>query len=353
MSRHSAKHFLAFLRTPELRLPVYRISRACYTSHVKCERCGTFLVVDKGAYVCPNCGLVYPDAVFDENPQKCLAADTWGYGSFVYRPSMLKTMQIRLSHTALFVAMSRAKRLAKELQEAMGLGSAECDAILADFHRLIRRIPGRRAPVNRPALLTALAYLRLKERGRRINLRSVVAQLRASGVRISVGDVLRALVYLRDCGWRHERAWADLLKHYAALASRTMSLDNEKLLLQALCILERTRKNVTGRNRDNVAAAIIYVCSEQMGQTIPLYKFARLTRVPVTSLRNNVMLIRSLLLEESFEEHTCDFLKDCSTRDEAEEALPITVGDPSSTRREDDRRDGKKVLFPVYNHSGT
>ncbi|MEM4412498.1 MAG: hypothetical protein QXT93_09800 [Thermofilum sp.] len=320
---------------------------------MKCEKCGSVLVIDKGTYVCQQCGLVYQDVVFDEGEHSHLAPDRWSYGSFILDSSTLRWRQIQLSHTALFAAMNRARRLAAELQRVAHLTPAERDIVLEEFYRLVRKIPKESLPVSRAALLIALAYLLARERGKRVNLKSVVAHLRESGFRISVGDVMRALAHLRECGRLHDASWTELVARYARIASHVIPVNSEELLRRALKILQVVRKSVTGRSRENVAAAIVYVCCEQAGYSIPIFRFARLANVPATSLRSNVSLVRSLLLEEAFEEGTRDPLEQGSARDKAEETFPVPVDNPAPFGAEDYRGDGEEILLPVHEHGST
>lgn len=317
---------------------------------MKCENCGTVLVVDHGAYVCPNCGYVYEDLLFEQGAPEYRAPDLWGHGTVVLGPSSLRGMQIQLSHTAVFVAMLRARRLMKDIQSIISLSAAECDAILAEFHRVIRRFPKGCKGVSRSALLLALVYLWLKERGRRVNLRALVAELKERRVRVSLGDVMRALAFLKDSGLKGEKPWRELLEHYSALAARVFRLNHDELLRRAIAVLEPTRRKLTGRNRENVAAAIVYICVEQMGGAMPLFRFSRLTGVPVTSLRNNVLLVRSLMLEEGIEEPSRDFLESNGAGHEAEEASPVPVNDPASSRAEYYSGNGEQILLSSHKH---
>lgn len=319
--------------------------------HMRCERCGDILVLDKGTYVCPCCGLVNQDVVFDESACAGSAPDRWGYGSFVYRPARTRLRQIQLSHTAVFAAMSRARRLAEELQRAMCLTSGEREIVLAEFHRLVKKAPKGSVAVSRAAILVALAYLLARERGKRVNLRSTVSHLRKNGTRVSVGDVMRALAYLRECGFLREASWTELLAHYSEAVSRVVPISAEELLHRAWRVLKAVRRYMTGRNRENVAAAIVYVCIERAGYSIPIFRFSRLVNVPATSLRSNVMLVRSLLLEEAFEEGSRDLLEDRGARDEAEEAFPVPVNDPAPLRAENYRGNSEKIFLSAHEHS--
>ena len=297
------------------------------------------MVLDGGSYVCSGCGFVMDDLmVFDDYAPSGRSADRHLYGSVVVGPIRLKNLQIALSHSAATAAVARARALLKLLKDQMGLGGAECEAVLTEFRRIAVKRSGSRGPVKRSALIVALAYSWVKEKGRRVNLRQVVTYLRSRGVRISLGDVMRALAYLREEGWLGGVSWLRLVEHYAAIAAYAYSVDYELLLEESLSTLQSIRKSVTGRSRENVAAAIVYVCLEKLGKRVPLYAFSRLVNLPVSSLRSNVLLVSSLLLEKGLEEAPGHSPEGRSAGDKAEEAPPVPVGDPTPLGAENDSR---------------
>lgn len=267
---------------------------------MRCEKCGSFLVVDRGAYVCPVCGTVHSTVFdFEVNDARLSEArlDSAVQGSVVASPRQLRMLQVRVSYGAREQAVLRARRLLSLLKPVLGLSERECSVVLGDFLRYAVIAARRGLRVRRAALLLALAYLESREKLSKVNLRALVRELRGRGVRVRVGDVLRALDFLRREGAVAE-SWEELLRVYAGFYAQASGLSAERVLERALELLSRTRQHLTGRSRRNVAAAVVYVAGELEGARVPLARYARATGVPVSSLKTNVDLVRSLFLEE-------------------------------------------------------
>ena len=264
---------------------------------VKCEKCGSQLVVDNGVYVCPACGTVH-DVVFDSGPIQPRLAEPLPLevvGSFVKGPRSLELLQVRLSHGAREQALLRAKRQLAILKHALNLGESECSVILSDFLAAAAAAARKGVKLRRAALLLALVYLRGRERNARVNLKALVNELRRRGIRVRLGDVLDALHFLRNEGvTTPTESWEQLLGVYAGVLASLSGISSERLLRRAEELLASMRRRLTGRSRRNVAAAVVYVAGELEGAVVPLTSYARLAAIPVSSLKANVDLVRAL-----------------------------------------------------------
>jgi len=299
---------------------------------MKCEKCSGQLVVDKGIYVCSLCGTVYGvvfDSVLDEERLSEARLDGVVHGTLVAGSRSLKLLQVWLSHGAREQALLRAKRHLAFLKSALNLSERECSIILSDYLYFATVAARKGVRVRRVALLLALAYLRSLERFAKVNLRALVNELKRRGVRVRVGDVLKALAFLRKEGAMAD-GWELLLRRYAGVLSSLSGVSSEKLLSRAEELLALMRKRLTGRSRRNVAAAVVYVAGELEGAEVPLARYARLAAIPVSSLKANVDLVRALcFLEELEEKLPRNAAEQGSAGDEAEEALPVAVDNPS------------------------
>jgi hypothetical protein len=302
---------------------------------VKCEKCGSQLVVDKGVYVCPACGTVYGvvfDSELDEERFSEARLDGVVHGSFVTGSRSLKLLQVRLSHGAREQALLRAKRQLAILKHALNLGERECSVILSDYMRFAAAAARKGVKLRRAALLLAVTYLRSRERLARVNLKALVSELRRRGVRVRLGDVLRALAFLRSEGAVAD-SWELLLRVYAGVLASLSGISSERLLRRAEELLASMRRRLTGRSRRNVAAAVVYVAGELEGAVVPLARYARLAAIPVSSLKANVDLVRALsFLEELEEESPGDAAEEGGARDKAEKTPPVAIDNPPSIR---------------------
>jgi hypothetical protein len=302
---------------------------------VKCEKCGSQLVVDKGVYVCPACGTVYGvvfDSELDEERFSEARLDGVVHGSFVTGSRSLKLLQVRLSHGAREQALLRAKRQLAILKHALNLGERECSVILSDYMRFAAAAARKGVKLRKAALLLAVTYLRGRERLARVNLKTLTSELKRRGVRVRLGDVLRALAFLRSEGAVAD-SWEQLLRVYAGVLASLSGISGERLLRRAEELLTSMRRRLTGRSRRNVAAAVVYVAGELEGAVVPLARYARLAAIPVSSLKANVDLVRALsFLEELEEESPGDAAEEGGARDKAEKAPPVAIDNPPSIR---------------------
>jgi transcription initiation factor TFIIIB Brf1 subunit/transcription initiation factor TFIIB len=266
---------------------------------VRCERCGTWLVLDNGVYVCPACGTVN-EVVFDGGFAVQLSEarlDEFVHGSFVAGSRSLELLHVRLSYGAREQALLRAKRQLAILKHILNLGEHECSVILSDFMRLTEVAARKGVKLRRAALLLAVTYLRGRERLARVNLKALVSELRRRGVRVRMGDILKALAFLRSEGAMQTEDWEALLRVYTSILASLSGISSERLLRRAEELLTSMRSRLTGRSRRNVAAAVVYVAGELEGAVVPLARYARAAAVPVSSLKANVDLVRAIILE--------------------------------------------------------
>jgi transcription initiation factor TFIIIB Brf1 subunit/transcription initiation factor TFIIB len=259
---------------------------------LKCESCGSQLVVDKGFYVCPLCGTVY-EVVFEEGGDYVYSSEV---GSFIPITEPLGLPHVKLSYNARAQALLRARRLLKALRHVLNLNENEYKVILDEFIRFAAAAARKGVKLRRSALLLALIYLRKRERLVRVNMKALVNELRKRGVRVRHGDILNALHFLRSEGAVAED-WEQLLRTYVRVLASLTNISSERLQRRAEELLTSSRKYLTGRSPRNVAAAVVYVAGELEGAAIPLFRYARATDVPVSSLKPNVDLVRSLVLE--------------------------------------------------------
>lgn len=150
------------------------------------------------------------------------------------------------------------------------------------------------------ALLGLLVYLELKRTRRRANLKEVARVLRLHGVRVHTGDLIRVIPVARELGvirdgWDAEME--DLLEKVSQLAPRSELERHVKI------IMGRIRRLSAGRSRRNVSAAIIVHVLRRLNVNVNLYLLSKLLRVPYSSLRSNVELVESLLLEVGLEQY--------------------------------------------------
>ncbi|MGB9786508.1 MAG: TFIIB-type zinc ribbon-containing protein [Infirmifilum sp.] len=263
---------------------------------MRCSECGGLVVFDpRGHYVCTSCGRVIQQG-FDDTVR-------FSEGSQA-RKAVLKLdprlKQLNDLVTGRF-STGHAWRILSAVSLDFNLTHETRTRIIEEYEILLRRAAKNGLRIwKKSALLAFLVYFEVKRSRPRTGLREVVKVFRLRGFKLSTGDLIHIIPVVRALGFLHD-GWdgelEELLEKVAAIAPR------EEVRRHVRLILGRIRRFSTGRSRRNVLAAVIAVVLNRLDARLNLYFISKALGIPYSSLRANVALVESLLLETGLEQY--------------------------------------------------
>ncbi len=281
---------------------------------MKCEECGGNVVLTpEGEYVCEKCGLVQRDLIsysaFEESKYRekgeyigtyLFVFDAKDKSSIDNVRKMVKR-NTYITFSSKMLAKRKAEKLLQKISYYIVIKEPEMKSIIKKYEKLIDAWRKESKTGSRPisnGLLAALIYAELRGQGRFMSTKDVVNAFIKAGKRISESQMLYGLYFLRKHGYMNTMRKETAIKYIHSLMIKAGLTPKEvkeaENFIQQL--LEQCRK-ISGRRKRSLYAAIAYLAANKK-RRISYREFSRKTGVPLSTLRENVVKIKTLNVVE-------------------------------------------------------